>query len=140
MTLGGLIKQYRTEHNLTMQDFANKSGLSKGYVSMLEKNRHPQNNKEIIPSIETYSKVAKAMSMTLNQLMEAVSSDQLIEVETTTNIATIKLAPDEKDLLIVYRRMNEEGQEKVLDYAHDLDDSRKYKKRHQSGMVEEETA
>ena len=47
MTLGDLIKAYRAAHGLTMQEFANLSGLSKAYVSMLEKNKHPQNNKEL---------------------------------------------------------------------------------------------
>lgn len=80
MTLGDLIRSYRAKYNLTMQEFANISGLSKGYISMLEKNKHPQNNKEIIPSIDTFNKVAKAMNITLNDILEAVNSKQLIDL------------------------------------------------------------
>ena len=83
MTLGDLIKSYRTAHGLTMQEFASLSGLSKAYVSMLEKNRHPQNNKEIIPSIDTFNKVALAMKLSLNDVLEAVNSNQLINLEHT---------------------------------------------------------
>ncbi|MGN0703548.1 MAG: LexA family protein [Lentihominibacter sp.] len=80
MTLGELIKKYRDENNLTMQDFANMSGLSKGYISMLEKNRHPQNNKKIIPSIATFNKVANAMRTSVDQLLTKVDNNQLVDV------------------------------------------------------------
>lgn len=49
MTLGEYIKGYRKSNDMTMDDFAKKSGLSKGYISMLEKNRHPQNGKPSRP-------------------------------------------------------------------------------------------
>jgi len=37
MRLGEIIKKYREENNLSMDDFVKFSGLSKGYISMLEK-------------------------------------------------------------------------------------------------------
>lgn len=80
MTLGDLIKDYRQSHSLTMQEFADRSGLSKAYISMLEKNRHPRNNKKIIPSLDTFKKVSNVMNMSLNEILQAVNSDQLIEV------------------------------------------------------------
>ena len=80
MTLGELIKKYRSANGLTMQDFATRSGLSKGYISMLEKGKHPQNNKPIVPSIDTFGKVAKAMCISLNELLVMVDVDQLIDL------------------------------------------------------------
>lgn len=77
-TLGSLIKDFRDTNKLTMQDFAEKSGLSKGYISMLEKNKHPRNNKEIVPSITTFNKVAIAMELSLDQLVSMVDPNQLI--------------------------------------------------------------
>lgn len=85
MTLGDLIKEYRNRNGLTMQEFATLSGLSKGYISMLEKNKHPQNNKEIIPSLDTFNKVATAMKITLNDILEAVNSKQLIDLSNDEN-------------------------------------------------------
>ena len=61
MTLGEIIKEYRTEHNMSMKDFSNISGISKAYVGLLEKNVHPTTKKEIAPSIEVVNKVAKAI-------------------------------------------------------------------------------
>ena len=34
MTLGEYIKGYRKSNDMTMDDFAKKSGLSKGYISV----------------------------------------------------------------------------------------------------------
>ena len=52
MTLGELVKKYRTEHELSLRDFSRLSGISNGYISMLEKNEHPKTKKPIVPSIE----------------------------------------------------------------------------------------
>lgn len=80
MNLGEIIKTYRDEHKMTMQEFATKSGLSKGYISMLEKNWHPQHQKEIVPSLETFKKVAVAMGISLNAILEMVDSNQLVDI------------------------------------------------------------
>ena len=81
MKLGEIIKEYRIANNLTMHEFSTRSGLSKGYISILEKNKRPQNNKEIIPSIDTFNKVAVAMNISLDALLKMVNSDQLISLE-----------------------------------------------------------
>ena len=66
MTLGELIREYREQHSMSMEEFARLSGLSKGYISMLEK------NKPIIPSIATYDGVATAMHVSAAELMDKV--------------------------------------------------------------------
>ena len=81
MTLGDVIKTYRMEHSLSMDEFAKRSGLSKGYISMLEKNRNPKTGKPIIPSILTYQSVAKAMSTSVDILMRTVDKEQLVSLE-----------------------------------------------------------
>ena len=52
MTLGDIVKNYRTEHGLSLREFSRISGVSNGYISMLEKNEHPKTKKPIVPSIE----------------------------------------------------------------------------------------
>ena len=41
MTLGEIIKQYRDENKMSMDAFAKKAGLSKAYISILERNYNP---------------------------------------------------------------------------------------------------
>lgn len=69
MTIGELIKAYRLEHNLNMDAFAQKSGISKGYISMLEKNENPRSKQPITPTTKTLIAVAKAMEISLPTLM-----------------------------------------------------------------------
>lgn len=38
MTLGEIIKNYRAEHKMSMDAFSQKVGLSKAYISILERN------------------------------------------------------------------------------------------------------
>ena len=58
MTLGDIIKKYREQNNISMGDFANSCSLSKGYISMLENNINPRNNKPISPTLPSIAKVA----------------------------------------------------------------------------------
>lgn len=81
MYLGGVIKEYRDNHHMTMEEFANKAGLSKGYISMLEKNQHPQNKREIVPSLDTFRKAAKAMNISVDDLMKMVDGDQPVSLK-----------------------------------------------------------
>lgn len=80
MKIGDLIKEYRQLNTLTMQDFADKSGLSKSYISMLEKGKHPQNNREIVPSIETVKNIAVAMGISVDDILDVVDNNQLIDI------------------------------------------------------------
>ena len=80
MTLGEVVKAYRAEHKLSMDTFAKLSNLSKGYISILEKNRNPRTGKPIVPSIDTYIGVAQAMNMSIEELMRLVGSEQLVSI------------------------------------------------------------
>lgn len=80
MTLGDLIKDYRMEHGLSMDAFAKKSGLSKAYISLLEKNKHPKTGKEIVPSIEIIKKVADAIGKDFDVVFNSIDSTTKIVV------------------------------------------------------------
>ncbi len=89
MKLGALIKSFRIKNNMTMQEFADSAGLSKGYVSMLEKGVHPQNNKKIVPSISTVQKVAQVLGLSVNQLVEVIDGNQLINISSDKSASPI---------------------------------------------------
>lgn len=81
MTLGELVKKYRTEHELSLRDFSRLSGISNGYISMLEKNEHPKTKKPIVPSIEKMKCIASAMNMSLNSLLDVIDGDQEVSIK-----------------------------------------------------------
>ena len=75
MTLGEIIKDYRETYDITMDEFARFSGLSKGYISMLEKNENPRTKLPIMPTTKTLTCVAKAMSVSVAELMDQLNHD-----------------------------------------------------------------
>ena len=81
MLLGDIIKQYRTQHQLSLQDFADLIGSSRSYIHMLEKNLNPTTNKPISPSIETLKLLAQAMHMDLDYLLKLLNDNQEIYLD-----------------------------------------------------------
>lgn len=78
MNLGEVIAQYRSTHNLSMDKFAELSGISKGYISMLERNQ-TQRGEEPSPSIEMYRNVAKVIGLELDELLRQVEGKVSLE-------------------------------------------------------------
>ena len=81
MLLGDIIKQYRTQHQLSLQDFADLIGSSRSYIHMLEKNVNPTTNKPINPSLETLKLLAQAMHMDLDYLLKLLNDNQTIYLD-----------------------------------------------------------
>jgi transcriptional regulator with XRE-family HTH domain len=49
--------------SLSMDAFSDRSGISKSYISLLEKNKHPKTGKGISPSIQCIKQAAIGMNM-----------------------------------------------------------------------------
>ena len=81
MILGDLIKEYRREHGYSMDQFAKMSGLSKAYISILERNVNPVNNKPVIPSLETIKAVAQAINMDFNDVIAMLDGNQPVSLK-----------------------------------------------------------
>ena len=75
MRLGEIIKKYREEHEMSMSEFAKVSGLSKQYVSVLERGKHPSSGKSVAPSLEVIKKVAQAMGMSFDDLFAMLDDE-----------------------------------------------------------------
>lgn len=121
MTLGDIVKNYRTEHGLSLREFSKISGVSNGYISMLEKNEHPKTKKPIVPSIEKMRCIANAMGMSFDSLLDMIDSDQPISIK-KENAPAPSLTSSESDLLNKYRRLNSEGRKKLVERADELFD------------------
>lgn len=104
MTLGEIIRTYRSEHSMSMDAFAERSGMSKPYISILEKNQHPKTGKPVIPSITMISKAAAGMGMDFDDLFAMIDGDVRIDPRP---IKPAELTQDELDLLAAYRAASE---------------------------------
>lgn len=80
MKLGQIIKEYREENRLSMDEFAKSSGLSKGYISQLENNRNPKTGLPPTPSIQSIKKAADGMFMTFDELFSKLDDDMKVTV------------------------------------------------------------
>ena len=82
MTLGQIIKEYREENRMSMDDFSKASGLSKGYISQLERNLNPRTGEPSIPSINSIKKAANGMFMTFDELFSQLDDDLKVNIGT----------------------------------------------------------
>lgn len=114
MELKTFINSYRTEHNLTMEQFAKSASLSKGYISMLEKGYNPQTGKKIIPSISALNNIAIATGTDLDHLLKIIDD---IEVSLDSPAQDLIISnPQEEQLIIGYRNLTTGNQKELLAY------------------------
>ncbi|WP_301861132.1 XRE family transcriptional regulator [uncultured Megasphaera sp.] len=83
MYIGELIKSYRKKHGLSMQDFANISGISKAYIGVLEKIYNPTTGEPIAPSLPKIKAIAKAMGLDLDALLKLLDEKQPVIVNSS---------------------------------------------------------
>jgi len=105
MTLRELIIDYRTKHNLSQRQFANLCGLSNGYISMIEADENPHSGKPIVPSLDSFVKLAKGLGVPAIELFNMLSQSS-----NTKNA----LSPDEQKFLTMYRKLNEEQKNLIM--------------------------
>ncbi|WP_270499046.1 helix-turn-helix domain-containing protein [Blautia intestinalis] len=109
MTLGDIIRNYRENNNITLGEFANACSLSKGYISMLENNINPRNNKPISPTLPSMAKVASGMGIDLDTLLKMLDKKQPVQlisdkIESSPPLVIDYQKPDQEGC---YQRMSE---------------------------------
>ena len=131
MKLGELLKSYRTEHKLSMDAFCELSDLTKGYISMLEKNEHPKSKKPIVPSYDTIEKIAKGMQVSTENLIDMLDDDQEIQINATPSLLS------KSPIQSIYDQLEPPGQRKVITYAEKLRDEQEERRNTKVNEVSE---
>lgn len=76
MNLSEIIKQYRQDYNLTLQELADRCELSKGYISMLENKFKPTGRKkDIVPSIQAIKKISNGTGLDFDYLLSSIDGE-----------------------------------------------------------------
>lgn len=116
MTISELIKEYRKNHHLSQRAFAQKCGVSNGYISMLENEKNPCTGKEISLTIEKLKALADGMSVSLSYLLDVLDDMQVdISGEDSVGFNNGDIEdPDEKAFLDLYRSVPEENRKELL--------------------------
>lgn len=116
MRLGDKIKQYRTEHELSLRQFAERCGVSHTYIGVLESGINPNTDKPLVPNLTRLSQIAKGMNLSVEELITEVDDFD------------IAIEPNTYDRLkAYYEKLNREGIAKLVEYAEDLATNPRYK-------------
>ena len=75
-SIGEIIRQYVEYSGITYRDFAGMAGLTSGYISMLVNNRNPKTGNPIVPTIDTFERVASAMGIGVEELLSQMHDRQ----------------------------------------------------------------
>lgn len=86
MTIGELIAKYRSEAGLSQRAFAERCGVSNGYISLLESGVNPQTGNPIVPTLPKLKAIAQGMNMTLDHLMR-VCDDMPVDLRRASDDA-----------------------------------------------------
>ena len=108
--------------NGNQKEFAQRTGLNTGSVSQYVNGKNT-------PSSLTAKKIAAAFDLSPEWVMGFSNGmSSAANTPSPSTAATPALSPDREELLANYDRLNDEGKQKVRDYASDLVDSGKYEK------------
>ena len=64
MTIGNKIKQYRTDNEISQEQFAELAGMTRAAVQAIETDRNDN------PTLESLSAIARAMGITIDELVK----------------------------------------------------------------------
>jgi len=125
MTTGERIRQLRIEHDMTQEELGAKVGVQKAAIYKYETG--------LIVNLKrsTIEKLAIALSTTPTYLMGMEDAEAVQPV-------LAEFTPQQTALLTAFNKLNDEGQDKVISYAEDLNRTGYYKKDSTPGVAAKE--
>lgn len=92
MTLGEYIKSFRDKYDISMEKFADMSGLSKSYIGVLEKGKNYKTGEPVTPSLIIIDKVAHATGIPTEDLLPMIDGPISIKSpKSTTNAVKVPI-------------------------------------------------
>ena len=80
MYIGEIIKSYREQHNMTFEEFANKSNLSQAEITQLEELFQSDGTTPYPVAMRQIKSIAEAIEQPIPIIMNLISADQEIVV------------------------------------------------------------
>lgn len=95
MTLGDMIKNYRSEHRLSQDAIASRTGLSKAYISILERNINPSTGRPPEPTIKTIGLIADAIDSDFDSVISNLDPNIVISLQEQAPMAFLPAGQQE---------------------------------------------
>lgn len=83
MYIGEIIKEYRTNHQLSQRAFASRTALSPSYINTLEKIYNPKTGRPYSVTTDVANELAKAMNMSIEELLSKINGNQEFTLNTS---------------------------------------------------------
>ena len=112
MNIGEVVKEYRDKNKLSQRQFAQRCKLSNGYISMLEEGKNPKTNEPIVPTIDTYKKIADGMHLSIDTLFGLLDDAPIVINKSPSN--EYVLTEGDKKLIDLFRKVPLEKQDETL--------------------------
>lgn len=116
MNIGESVKKFRLAHNMEQQELADRLNVSNKTISSWECGRTE-------PKMGFVEEMCNIFNCTKSDFLDGVL------------ISPHNIDSEEMELIRIYRGLNETGQKKIIDYAHDLDGNGAYSKKNSSYKV-----
>lgn len=113
MNIKEYVYNYRKQHGLSMQAFGQMCGLSRAYISILEKGINPTTGKSFVPTLDTLKKIAEATSSDLDTLLAMLDDSQSVIVNSVTPAPALSLTQQEETLIKNYRQLDADGKDRI---------------------------
>lgn len=110
MNIKDYVYNYRKEHGLSMEAFGKKCGLSRAYISILEKGINPTTGKAFVPTIDTLKRIADSTGADLDSLLKMLDDDQVVVVN---RVPSLELSEKEIEHIKKYRKLDAGGQDRI---------------------------
>ena len=104
LDMGEAVRSYRIKHGLTMEEFAIRAKVSKGYISMIEHGGHPRNGKPIKPKLETCINIARVLGVEVSDLFPDSTVDDSPKKPKEEKFDPVSALLDAKDVRAVVRK------------------------------------
>ena len=124
-----VIKLARTKAGFSQKKLAEKTGLSIATIQGYEQEKY-------LPKIENLTKIANALNAPLSDFEDPGTlslADSILSLFVNNPPKEIQLSPEEEalkaDISSAFYNLNISGKRKLADYAQDLTDLEKYKKK-----------
>lgn len=124
-----VIKLARKKAGFSQKKLAEKTGLSIATIQGYEQEKY-------LPKIENLTKIANALDVPLSELVDSGTlslADSILSLFTNNSPQEIQLSPEEEvlqaNISSAFHDLNISGKRKLADYAQDLTELEKYKKK-----------
>jgi transcriptional regulator with XRE-family HTH domain len=113
MKLGEIIRRYREDHGYSLRKFAEISGVSNSYLSMLETGRQPSSGRPVVPTLTKLNQIAAAMNMRVDDLIAVMDDTPVSLQDPPAPAAAFSLSDLEKQIVIRFRALPD-GEKNML--------------------------